>query len=113
MVLVEPTQYFELALQKDLRGGNAWHQVQNDEEWARVSALAATPPLEKGGPMMGPRVAVRYQEGILEEGELVAVRGRAVSGDLEAAPAHSRDVPRAMVLRGRSDEHLLISDEPA
>src|SRR5262249_514849 len=111
MVAVDPAENFDLALRKRIEGGNAWYQVEDQEQWARVGVLVAT-RLEKGRGL-GPSLAGRYQESILEEGELVAVRGvAATEPDLEAAPAHWRDIPYATILRGGAVEPLLISDEP-
>jgi hypothetical protein len=57
---------------------------------------------------------IRYQEGVLEEGEKVSVGGRAIR---EVSPDGERSSPRQpperLVLRGTAEEPLLISDSPA
>ena len=104
--LVDPTAGpFHLALNSDERGGTGWFDQIGE---AQRRALMSVGPAQSPGRDGRKR---QYQEGILREGETVAVGG---CGVLEVSPdvvsVNPREPPQWLVLRGTSDEPLLISD---
>jgi hypothetical protein len=96
---------FHLALDPDERGGTGLFDRIGETQ---LQALMSVGAFESPGRTRGKR---RYREGILREGETVAVGGRAVREvSAEATSVNPRQPPRWLVLRGSADEPLLISD---
>ena len=96
---------FRLALDSDERGGTElFDQIGEAQRQAIVSVGSFESPGR-------PRLNRRYREGILREGETVAVGGRGLwETSAEGTSANLRDPPKWLVLRGTVDEPLLISD---
>jgi hypothetical protein len=96
---------FHLALNSDERGGTGLLDRIGE---AQRQALMSVGAFESPGRTGGKR---RYREGILREGETVAVGGRGVREvSAEATSVNPREPPRWLVLRGTADDPLLISD---
>jgi hypothetical protein len=96
---------FHLALNSDERGGTGLFDRIGE---AQLQALMSVGAFESPGRTRGKR---RYREGILREGETVAVGGRGVREVSAEAPSiNPREPPQWLVLRGTADEPLLISD---
>jgi hypothetical protein len=112
-VMIEPADCFRLALERDVRGGYPWHRITSLRQWAAVTALIGNLP-NLSATEIGPFDAVRYWEGVLEEGEQVAVHGRADRElDPDAQPMHPRDLPYRTLIRGTLDSFVTISDDPS
>jgi hypothetical protein len=104
-VLVDPGQHFALTLVKFVT------TVADADQSPRIEAVRRL-AAERGVSLTGREL--RFEEGILEEGELVAVAGHAAT---EAHPRGDAEGPRrlpiCLVLRGGGfDEPLLVSDDP-
>jgi hypothetical protein len=96
---------FHLALNSDERGGTGLFDQIGE---AQLQAVMSVGTFESPGRARGKR---RYREGILCEGETVAVGGRGLREvSPEATSVNPRELPRWLVLRGTADEPLLISD---
>jgi hypothetical protein len=96
---------FHLALDSDERGGTGLFDRIGE---AQLQTLMSVGAFESPGRTRGKR---RYREGILREGETVAVGGRGVREvSAEATSVNLREPPQWLVLRGTADEPLLISD---
>ncbi len=96
---------FHLALHSDERGGTGLFDRIGA---AQRQALMSVGAFESPGKTRGKR---RYREGILREGEIVAVGGRGLREvSAEATSVNPRQPPQWLVLRGTADEPLLISD---
>ena len=95
---------FHLALNSDARGGTGLFDRIGE---AQLQALMGTGTFESASP----RGKRRYREGILREGETVAVGGRGVREvSAEGSSVNPREPPQWLVLRGTAAEPLLISD---
>ncbi len=96
---------FRLALDSDERGGTgSFDQIGE----AQLQAIMSVGSFESPGRS---RLNRRYREGILREGETVAVGGRGVrEASAEGTSANLREPSQWLVLRGTVDEPLLISD---
>lgn len=97
---------FHLALNADEYGGTGLLDRigKGKRQQALMSVGAFESPAEN-------RRKRRYHEGIVREGETIAVGGRGVREvSAEGASVSFREPPQWLVLRGSSDEPLLISD---
>jgi|SRR4051812_45723080 hypothetical protein len=96
---------FHLALNSDERGGTGlFDRIGEAQRQALMSVGTFEAPGQNGGKR-------RYREGIVREGENVAVGGRGVREvSAEGAGGNPRQPPQWLVLRGTAEEPLLISD---
>lgn len=97
--------------------------VTKDLHWSSGTFTEPTPELERFLQRHGQRGqgwvfnrTLRYREGAIEPGEMVAVVGHAEL-ELDPEPSTSgagyRDAPMRPVIRGSATEGLLVSDDPA
>ena len=109
--LIEASDCFQLLLVEDEEGGNRWFDP-DDAHFDRVLQLVRAAGVDAEG-LFGGTKRFRYREGVLEEGEVVTVRGLAARDQrLDGERPSPRDPPELVVLRGTPAEPLRISDEP-
>jgi hypothetical protein len=107
--IVDPTGSLALALVPDAYGSDALLALHGKEQHVYVARQLARDRVGE----LGFAANIRFEEGIIEVGELIAIGGLA---EREPAPEGERPTPRAaperLVLRGTPDEPLAISDWP-
>jgi hypothetical protein len=110
--LVETTGPVVLALERDRRGSTAWTDGMDPASRQAVFSLLSSSGVSTTTLSEKER-KVRYREGVLEEGETVSVAGVAARElNLQAQPTSPRALPVSLVLRGKGEASLLISDDP-
>jgi hypothetical protein len=107
--IVDPTEALALALVPDAYGSDALFALHGKEQHVQVARQLARDRFGK----LGFLADIRFEEGIIEVGELISIGGLA---ERAPTPEGERPTPRAaperLVLRGSPDEPLAISDSP-
>lgn len=109
-ILVAPEGQLECALREDHEGDTRVGALDRADR-AHLYAVLSAAQIPIRTRWLGLEHEFRFREGVLADGEMVAVRGcvtRAVHPDGERQTP--RDPPTALVLRGSSREPLLIGD---